>query len=87
MGSIAHLTRKNREYSDAFLIYHKMSRGVVKLVVPRFMYWVATTEPNTDQPMRSKMIELCQGDARWACHLLGQGYTPETFTPDLLAAG
>jgi hypothetical protein len=87
MSSIAHLTRKNREYSDAFLIYHKMSRGVVKLVVPRFMYWVATTEPNTDQPMRSKMIELCQGDARWACHLLGQGYTPETFTEDLLQSG
>jgi len=87
MSSIAHLTRKNREYSDAFLIYHKMSRGVVKLVVPRFMYWVATTEPNTDQPMRSKMIELCQGDARWACHLLGQGHTPETFTEDLLQSG
>lgn len=87
MSSIAHLTRKNREYSDAFLIYHKMSRGVVKLVVPRFMYWVATTEPNTDQPMRSKMIELCNGDPRWACHLLGQGYTPDTFTPELLQSG
>lgn len=87
MSAIAHLTRKNREYSDAFLIYHKMSRGVVKLVVPRFMYWVATTEPNTDQPMRSKMIELCKGDPRWACHLLGQGYTPETFSEDLLNSG
>jgi hypothetical protein len=84
MSSIAHLTRKNREYSDAFLIYHKMSRGVVKLLVPRFMYWVATTEPNYDQPLRSKMIELCKGDARWACHLLANGITPETFTPDLL---
>jgi type IV secretory pathway VirB4 component len=86
MSAIAHLTRKNREYSDAFLIYHKLSRGVVKLVVPRFLYWVATTEPNTDQPMRARMIELCKGDSRWACHLLGQGVTPETFTPDLLAA-
>jgi TraG P-loop domain len=86
MSSIAHLTRKNREYSDAFLIYHKISRGVVKLIVPRFLYWVATTEPNTDQPMRARMIELCNGDARWACHLLGQGITPETFTPDLLMA-
>jgi hypothetical protein len=87
MSSIAHLTRKNREYSDAFLVYHKMSRGVVKLVVPRFMYWVATTEPNTDQPMRARMTELCGGDARWACHLLGQGYTPDTFSPELLQAG
>lgn len=87
MNSIGHLTRKNREFSDAFLVYHKMSRGVVRLVVPRFMYWVATTEPNTDQPMRTRMIELCRGDARWACHLLGQGYTPDTFTPDLLLAG
>jgi hypothetical protein len=86
MSAIAHLTRKNREYSDAFLIYHKMSRGVVKLVVPRFMYWVATTEPNNDQPMRAKMIELCNGDARWACHLLSQGVTPETFTPEYLKA-
>ncbi|HEY9775052.1 MAG TPA: ATP-binding protein [Planktothrix sp.] len=84
MSSIAHLTRRNREYSDAFLIYHKLSRGVVRLVVPRFMYWVATTEPNTDQPMRSRMMELCNGDARWACHLLGQGVTPETFSPDYL---
>jgi hypothetical protein len=86
MSSIGHLTRKNREYSDAFLIYHKMSRGVVKLIVPRFMYWVATTEPNTDQPMRSRMIDLCNGDARWACHLLGQGITPDTFSPDMLQA-
>jgi hypothetical protein len=86
MSAIAHLTRKNREYSDAFLVYHKMSRGVVKLIVPRFMYWVATTEPNTDQPMRSKMIELCKGDSRWACHLLGQGITPDSFTPDMLNA-
>ncbi len=86
MSSIAHLTRKNREYSDAFLIYHKQSRGVVRLVVPRFLYWVATTEPNTDQPMRSRMVELCNGDIRWACHLLGQGITPETFEQSMLKA-
>ncbi len=86
MSSIAHLTRKNREYSDAFLIYHKQSRGVVRLVVPRFLYWVATTEPNTDQPMRSRMIDLCGGDIRWACHLLGQGVTPETFEHSMLKA-
>jgi hypothetical protein len=84
MSAIGHLTRKNREYSEAFVIYHKLSRGVVKLLVPRFMYWVATTEPNYDQPMRSKMIELCNADARWACHLLANGITPETFSPDLL---
>ncbi|MBX9879086.1 MAG: ATP-binding protein [Candidatus Obscuribacterales bacterium] len=78
MSSIGHLTRKNREYSEAFLIYHKMSRGVVKLVVPRFMYWVATTEPNNDQPLRARMIEACNGDIRMACHLLAQGISPET---------
>ncbi len=82
MQAIAHLTRKNREYSDAFLVYHKLSRGVVKVVVPRFMYWVATTEPNVDQPMRSKMISLCGGDQRMACHLLAQGVTPETFNSE-----
>lgn len=87
MSQIGNLTRKNREYSDAFLVYHKMSRGVVRLVVPRFIYWVATTEPNHDQPMRTKMTELCNGDVRWACHLLSQGYTPDTFTPELLRAG
>lgn len=86
MSQIGHLTRKNREYSESFLIYHKQSRGVVKLLVPRFMYWVATTEPNYDQPLRSKMIELCQGDARWACHLLANGVTPESFTPEMLKA-
>lgn len=84
MSSIGHLTRKNREYSEAFLIYHKQSRGVVKLLVPRFMYWVATTEPNYDQPLRSKMIDLCNGDARWACHLLANGITPDNFSPDML---
>lgn len=87
MSQIGNLTRKNREYSDAFLVYHKMSRGVVRLVVPRFIYWVATTEPNHDQPMRTKMTELCNGDVRWACHLLSQGYTPDTFSPELLRAG
>ncbi len=86
MEAIAHLTRKNREYSDAFLVYHKLSRGVVKLVVPRFMYWVATTEPNSDLPMRTRMIDLCQGDARLACHLLAQGVTPDNFTPEYLKA-
>jgi hypothetical protein len=86
MSAIAHLTRKNREHSDAFLIYHKLSRGVVRLVVPRFMYWVATTEPNNDQPMRARLIELCNGDYRWACHLLGQGVTPETFNPEYLTS-
>lgn len=84
MSSIGHLTRKNREYSDAFLVYHKMSRGVVKLIVPRFMYWVATTEPNNDQPLRSRMIELCNNDNRWACHLLANGVTPETFKDEML---
>lgn len=87
MSQIGNLTRKNREYSDAFLVYHKMSRGVVRLVLPRFIYWVATTEPNKDQPMRSKMIELCEGDIRWACHLLSQGYSPETFSTELLRRG
>ncbi len=84
MQAIAHLTRKNREYSDAFLVYHKLSRGVVKVVVPRFMYWVATTEPNIDQPMRAKLISLCSGDHRLACHLLARGITPETFSPQYL---
>ncbi len=84
MSYIAHLTRKNREYSEAFLIYHKLSRGVVKLIVPRFMYWVATTEPNYDQPLRSQLIDLCKGDHRTACHLLAQGVTPETFNPSML---
>jgi len=84
MSSISHLTRKNREYSESFLIYHKLSRGVVKLVVPRFMYWVATTEPNSDQPMRARMIELCRGDVRWACHLLASSVTPETFDEGML---
>ncbi len=84
MDAIAHLTRKNREYSDAFLVYHKLSRGVVKIIVPRFMYWVATTEPNIDQPMRAKLISLCNGDQRMACHLLAQGLTPETFSSEYL---
>jgi hypothetical protein len=84
MSSIGHLTRKNREYSEAFLVYHKLSRGVVKLIVPRFMYWVATTEPNNDLPLRARMIELCKGDQRWACHLLANGVTPETFEPAMM---
>ncbi|MBI4534477.1 MAG: ATP-binding protein [Candidatus Melainabacteria bacterium] len=84
MSQIAHLTRKNREYSEAFLVYHKLSRGVVKLVVPRFMYWIATTEPNHDQPLRARMVELTGGDVRWACHLLAQGVTPETFRPEMI---
>lgn len=83
MSSIGHLTRKNREYSEAFLVYHKMSRGVVKLIVPRFMYWVATTEPNHDQPARTRLLELCKNDARWVCHLLANGVTPETFKEEI----
>lgn len=83
MSSIGHLTRKNREYSEAFLVYHKMSRGVVKLIVPRFMYWVATTEPNNDQPARTRLLELCKNDARWVCHLLANGVTPETFKEEI----
>lgn len=82
MSAIGHLTRKNREYSECFLIYHKMSRGVVKLVVPRFMYWVATTEPNNDQPLRARMVEACGGDIRMACHLLAQGVSPESLQRD-----
>ena len=83
MSSIGNLTRKNREYSEAFLVYHKMSRGVVKLIVPRFMYWVATTEPNHDQPARTRLLELCKKDARWVCHLLANGVTPETFKEEI----
>ncbi len=59
-----------------------MSRGVVKLVVPRFMYWVATTEPNNDQPLRARMVEACGGDIRMACHLLAQGVSPESLQRD-----
>jgi len=53
------------EYAEAFLCNGRRGRGLIEIRAGATEYWIATSEPDHDQPLREQVLRECDGDP-WA---------------------
>ena len=68
--AIAALATAKRQYANAFLINGTRGRGTVSLRVGPREYWMATNDPNRDEPLRRAALRTAGGDPWAALELL-----------------
>ena len=71
--AIARLKTVKRAYSQAYWINGTRGRGTVALRVGPQEYWLATSDPVADAPLRAQALERAGGDAWAALDLLAAG--------------
>lgn len=71
--AIARLKTVKRAYSQAYWINGTRGRGTVALRVAAPEYWLATSDPVADAPLRAQALERTGGDAWAALDLLAAG--------------
>lgn len=68
--AIASLATAKRQYSTAFFMNGSRGRGVVSIRVGALEYWIATNDPNQDEPLRRRALREAGGDPWRALRLL-----------------
>jgi hypothetical protein len=68
--AIASLTTAKRQYSTAFLCNGTRGRGTISLQVSDLEYWIATSDPDRDEPLRRQALREADGDPWRALALL-----------------
>jgi hypothetical protein len=71
--AIASLTTAKRQFSTAFFMNGNRGRGVVSIRVGPLEYWIATNDPNQDEPLRRRALREADGDPWRALRLLASG--------------
>jgi hypothetical protein len=69
--AIASLQTAKRQFSSAFFMNGSRGRGVVQIRVGALEYWIATNDPNQDEPLRRRALRAADGDGWKALALLG----------------
>jgi hypothetical protein len=70
LDAIASLQTAKRQYASAYLINGSRGRGVLNLVVSDLEYWIATSDPANDQPLRHAALRDGGRDPWQALRLL-----------------
>ena len=63
--TIAALRTVKGEYAEAFLCNGRRGRGLIEIRAGAAEYWLATSEPDHDQPLRQEILDRVGGDP-WA---------------------
>ncbi|MGA2926575.1 MAG: hypothetical protein ABSG43_11365, partial [Solirubrobacteraceae bacterium] len=63
--TISHLKTVKGDYSEAFLCNGTRGRGLIEIRAGQAEYWIATSEPDHDVPLRDQVLADCGGDP-WA---------------------
>lgn len=63
--TVANLKTVKGQYSEAYLINGRRGRGLIQIRAGAAEYWYATSEPDHDQPLRTRVLAEHGGDA-WA---------------------
>jgi len=63
--TIARLTTVKGEHAEAFLCNGRRGRGLIEIHAGAAEYWIATSEPDHDQPLRAQVLQEA-GDDPWA---------------------
>lgn len=68
--AVASLSTAKRQFSTAFFMNGTRGRGVVSIRVGPVEYWIATNDPNQDEPLRRQALRDANGDPWHALKLL-----------------
>lgn len=68
--AIGSLTTAKRKYSTAFLCNGTRGRGTISIQVSDLEYWIATSDPDRDEPIRRAALRDAGGDPWCALALL-----------------
>lgn len=66
------------EYAEAFFCNGRRGRGLIEIRAGTAEYWVATSEPDHDQPLRREVLDRVGGDAWAAVEELAQHHHPRS---------
>jgi hypothetical protein len=70
VGAIASLRTVKREYATAFFTNGVRGSGTVSIRVSDLEYWIATSDPVRDEPLRRRALRGAGGDGWEALRLL-----------------
>jgi hypothetical protein len=70
VAAVAVLRTVKREYATAFLCNGKRGSGTVSIRVSEAEYWIATSDPVRDEPLRRRALHEAGGDPWEALRLL-----------------
>src|SRR5260221_11650350 len=59
--AVASLQTAKRQFSTAFFMNGRRGRGVVSIRVGALEYWIATNDPNQDEPLRRRALREAGG--------------------------
>ena len=82
IDQIVSLPRRKGEYSTTYITSPR-GRGAVRVALGDLEYWIASSDPEHDQPTRSRALAHARGDPWEALRLL---CTPEWHDPSQAAA-
>jgi len=70
LAAVAALRTVKREYATAFLCNGVRGSGTVAIRVSEMEYWIATSDPVRDEPLRRRALREAGGDGWGALGLL-----------------
>jgi len=76
--TVAQLKTVKGEYAEAFLCNGRRGRGLIEIRAGAAEYWIATSEPDHDQPLRQQVLEECGGDPWAALERLAYEHHPRS---------
>ena len=78
--TISRLTTVKGEHAEAFLCNGRRGRGLIEIHAGAFEYWIATSEPDHDQPLRRQILADVGGDPWAAVQELAEHHRPRSVT-------
>jgi hypothetical protein len=77
-GTISRLRTVKGEYAEAFFCNGRRGRGLIEIRAGAAEYWLATSEPDHDQPLRQQILAQAGGDPWLAVEQLAAHHHPRT---------
>ena len=77
-NTIGQLKTVKGEYAEAFFCNGRRGRGLIEIRAGAAEYWLATSEPDHDQPLRHEVLERVGGDAWRAVEELARNHHPRS---------
>jgi hypothetical protein len=79
-NTISQLKTVKGEYAEAFFCNGRRGRGLIEIRAGAAEYWLATSEPDYDQPLRREVLDQNGGDAWQAIEELARNHHPRVAT-------
>jgi len=81
VAAISSLKTVRGAYSTAYLMNGTRGQGVVQIAPGPWEYWIASSDPAREEPLRQQALRDCRGDAWAALKQLVRQQTPDREAP------